>query len=67
MLRVVVAANGDCKDVRIEESSGTVSLDEAAVTAVQRWRFTPAVRAGSAVETMIRVPIAFRLAGAPVE
>lgn len=60
-LTVVVGANGACMDVEIAESSGTPSLDEAAAAAVRRWRFTPALRAGRAVEATIRVPVVFRL------
>ena len=58
---VIVAPNGDCMDIEVVESSGTPSLDEAAATAVRRWRFTPALRAGRAVEATIRVPVVFRL------
>ncbi len=65
ILLVVVTETGECKDLRIEESSGTVSLDEAAVAAVRRWRFTPAVRAGRALETTIKVPVLFRLSAKP--
>lgn len=61
VLLVTVGADGECGGVRIEETSGAPSLDEAAVAAVRHWRFTPARRAGKAVEATIRVPVAFRL------
>jgi protein TonB len=64
VLLVAVGADGECRDVRIEETSGTPSLDEAAVAAVRRWRFTPARHTGKAVEATIRVPVAFRLTAA---
>jgi protein TonB len=64
MLIVVVSSAGECKDVQIAESSGTPSLDKAAVDAVRLWRFSPAVRAGRTVETTVRVPITFKLTSA---
>lgn len=64
VLLVSVDADGACGDVRIEVSSGTPSLDEAAVAAVRHWRFTPAQNAGRTVSSIIRVPVLFRLSGA---
>lgn len=64
VLLVVVATNGECKDVQVAETSGTPSLDAAAAAAVRRWRFSPAVRAGRAVEATVSVPIAFTLTSA---
>lgn len=63
VLLVSVEADGTCRDVRVEESSGTPSLDEAAMMAVQHWRFTPARQAGKEVSATIRVPVQFRLSG----
>lgn len=65
ILLVTVGADGECADVRIEETSGTPSLDEAAVAAVRRWRFTSARHAGKAIEATIRVPVAFKLTAPP--
>ena len=61
ILRVWVSTTGECSEVQIVETSGTPSLDEAALAAVRRWRFSPATQAGRAVETTITVPIAFKL------
>jgi protein TonB len=61
VLRVVVAADGQCTDVEIAETSGTPSLDEAAMTAVRHWRFSPAIKAGRTAESAIMVPISFKL------
>jgi protein TonB len=63
VLLVSVDADGGCGDVRIEESSGTPSLDQAAIAAVRHWRFTPARTSGRTVPSMIRVPVLFRLSG----
>lgn len=44
-----VAANGYATGVDVAESSGFGSLDRAAVNAVRKWRFQPAMKEGVAV------------------
>jgi periplasmic protein TonB len=44
-----VAANGYATGAEVAESSGSTSLDRAAVTAVRKWRFRPAMKGGLAV------------------
>ena len=61
VLEVLVAANGRAREVTIQHSSGYVVLDQAAVTGIRRWRFTPASRAGLAIPARIRIPVVFRL------
>lgn len=61
VLRVVVSRTGEGRDVRIAESSGTASLDEAALAAVRLWRFAPARRNGEVAEDVVLVPVSFRL------
>ena len=46
-------ADGTAGDVRVLESSGTESLDAAAVAAVRRWKFAPATVGGDAVESVL--------------
>ncbi|MFW6162471.1 MAG: energy transducer TonB, partial [Planctomycetota bacterium] len=48
-------------EVRVARSSGHAVLDEAAVAAVRRWRFTPARAGGAAVTAEVEIPIRFRL------
>lgn len=61
VLRVVVSSTGEGREIRIAESSGTPSLDEAALAAVRHWRFTPARRNGEAAEDVVLVPVSFTL------
>jgi protein TonB len=61
LLRVRVSAEGNPLVVEVGQSSGFVSLDEAARDAVQRWRFVPARRGSEAIESWVGVPIVFRL------
>lgn len=63
MLRVLVDATGLVENATVQASSGTVSLDEAALAAVRRWRFSPARRAGTAVAHEVLVPVRFSILG----
>lgn len=61
VVRVLVGTDGSAKAVSVQGSSGHESLDEAAVQAVQQWRFRPAVRGKTAVEGYYDVRVRFRL------
>lgn len=62
-LDVKVNAEGIPIAVKVKDSSGHESLDEAALTAVWHWRFAPARRGGDAVEGSVVVPVRFNLDG----
>ena len=62
-LDVRVSAEGIPIAVKVRESSGHESLDEAALTAVWHWRFSPARRGGEPVEGAVVVPVRFNLEG----
>jgi periplasmic protein TonB len=61
VVRVEVSADGRPMSVSVEQGSGYAPLDEAAVTAVERWHFVPATRDGSPVPAVANVPVRFRL------
>jgi protein TonB len=63
LLKVLVTREGTAASVNVETSSGSTSLDEAALEAVRRWRFVPAKRGAQPVEAWHLVPIVFRLEG----
>lgn len=62
-LDVRVSAEGIPTAVKVRDSSGHESLDEAALTAVWHWRFSPARRGGEPVEGAVVVPVRFNLEG----
>lgn len=64
VLAVRVSRNGRPLSIRVEKSSRVTMLDDAAISAVRTWRFTPAYRGSVAVEDAIRVPVEFRLGSA---
>lgn len=63
LLRVQILENGCAGDISVKQSSGNDSLDESAVTAVYKWRFTPAKENNTdrAVACYTTVPVVFRL------
>ena len=63
VLRLGLDAEGRVDDVRVERSSGSETLDGAAVEAARGWRFRPARRGGRAVAASLLVPIRFQLGG----
>ena len=64
LLRVLIDDQGRAKKVEVNTSSGSELLDRAAAEAIKRWRFHPARYGDKPVESWIRIPIEFRLAGA---
>ncbi|MGZ8184461.1 MAG: energy transducer TonB [Methylobacter sp.] len=60
-LMVKVSAEGDSEEVTVQRSSGHDVLDEAAVEAVERWKFIPAKRGDTPVSSSVIVPINFIL------
>ncbi|MGE0556754.1 MAG: energy transducer TonB [Burkholderiales bacterium] len=61
MLKVLVSPEGAPLRVELDQSSGSGSLDDAALAAVKSWRFVPARRGAQNVEGWVRVPVVFRL------
>lgn len=61
LLRVHVDRTGEPGSVDLVQSSGSRSLDRAAVDAVRRWRFDPAIRNGRPADGVVQVPITFHL------
>jgi protein TonB len=60
-LLVLVGPDGRVSDVMVSGSSGSKRLDEAALSAVKRWRWSPTKRAGAAVAVRGTVTIPFVL------
>jgi protein TonB len=58
---VEIGADGLPKQIKVRQSSGFGSLDQAAVKALEQWRFAPAMRDGTAVATTVEIPLVFKL------
>lgn len=59
MTRALVCVNGTVADVHIVKS--IPMLDAAAVAAVRRWRYQPAIRVGRPVAIWVDAPVRFSL------
>lgn len=61
ILRVQVSPQGGADVVEIKTSSGSSRLDEAAQKTVRTWKFVPAKRGDTAIQSWVLVPIIFKL------
>jgi periplasmic protein TonB len=62
IVSILVSPVGAVEAVRILRSAGSnYGLDQAAVAAVKRWTFTPAVQNGKRVRVWMSYPIVFKL------
>lgn len=60
VLVIVVDRSGKPRDVRVARSLG-MGLDQKAVEAVEKWKFTPGRKDGVAVATQVAVEVTFHL------
>ncbi|MEO6170141.1 MAG: energy transducer TonB [Lysobacter sp.] len=56
---LTIGIDGRPKNIRVEDSSGHLQLDQAAVDAVKGWKFQPGTSRGQPAETPLRVPVTF--------
>ncbi|CQR71758.1 transport protein TonB [Sporomusa ovata DSM 2662] len=61
LVRVLIDTDGSAVRVSVRESSGYESFDEAALMAVQKWRFSPAKRCGIPITSFFDVRVRFSL------
>lgn len=61
LLHVLVSEDGSQQSVKIVRPSGYDLLDNAALKAVQKWRFEPTQRNGQAIKSWIEIPIEFKI------
>ena len=63
LVRIEILINGLPGEVSVQQSSGSETLDSAAISAVRRWKFMPAQerQSGRAVISYTTVPIVFKL------
>ncbi|MCI5837426.1 MAG: energy transducer TonB [Veillonellaceae bacterium] len=58
---LTIEVDGRVGDSWIISSSGSSTLDEAALSAVRRWKFVPAKEGGRAIRVNSQVPVTFNL------
>lgn len=62
-LEVTVDVEGRPDDISIATSSGYQILDQAAVNAVHKWRFRPAMMGSIKIKSRVLIPVHFNLEG----
>lgn len=62
LLSLLVTEAGKVADVKVlRAAGGTTGLNEAAIAAVKKWTFRPAVKAGKRVKVWVTYPIVFKI------
>ncbi len=61
LLEVLIDVNGKVRNLRLAESSGHNSLDQAALQSVRTWLFSPGTVGGKPQEMWVKVPVRFEL------
>ena len=61
LVRVNVDANGMATNSAVVHRSGSRELDSAAMDAVRKWQFKPALKDGKAIASTVDVPVEFKL------
>ena len=64
LFRVLVDEKGHPTDVQVLKSSGFPRLDTAAMEAIRKWAFKPAVQNSQPIQSWTRVQVAFQLQNA---
>jgi periplasmic protein TonB len=60
MLAIIVNTDGKAEDIRVVKSLG-MGLDEKAIEAIQKWRFSPGKNKGVPVRVKAQIEVNFRL------
>ena len=61
LLSVLVGLNGLPENIAVKTSSGIAELDQAAVTALKQWRFSPASQGGATLASWYDIPVRFEI------
>jgi TonB family protein len=62
ILSILISENGDVADARVlREAGGSSGLNEAALSAVRKWKFRPGVKEGKRIKVWMTYPIVFKL------
>jgi TonB family protein len=61
VLKILVGIDGKPETVQVDQSSGSASLDQAAVKAAKQWQFQPGMKDGKPYSGWTRVPVSFHL------
>ncbi|GAG91589.1 unnamed protein product, partial [marine sediment metagenome] len=63
VVKALVETDGSIREVQILKSSGNQMLDEAALAAARKAKFTPAKQRDTFVRVWVSIPMRFKLIG----
>jgi len=61
VLRALINEKGELLRAQITRSSGSIALDDAAMSALSEWKFSPAARGAGPITSWLEVPFRFIL------
>lgn len=61
VLKYVIGTNGRVKDVEVIDHGPDTTFDDAAVSAIRRWRFRPMIKDGKRIEVVHELAVNFEL------
>ncbi len=61
VVEILILADGTCGEAKVVENAGPVAFAEAALEAVRKWKYRPALRGDRAVASTQRVRFVFKL------
>ncbi len=61
VLEILILADGSVGEIKLKTSSGFKRLDDAAISAIKRWRYQPATQGGKAIDYWYEQPLEFNL------
>ncbi|OGC03370.1 hypothetical protein A2276_00415 [candidate division WOR-1 bacterium RIFOXYA12_FULL_43_27] len=61
ILQALVNASGAVEQVKIKTGSGVETLDQSAITALYKWKFSPAMQGSASLASWYEVPVKFAL------
>jgi TonB family protein len=61
VLKLLIGADGNVKNVKVESSKPSGVFDKVAIEAASKWKFNPSTSHGKATEGWVRVPLDFAL------
>jgi protein TonB len=59
LVKFVVNKNGDVEDVVIVSSTHEKIFDENTINAVKKWKFSPGIKNGQKVSTLVYLPVRY--------
>jgi protein TonB len=61
LISCTVGIGGEVLDLTVKQSSGRAELDQSAMSAIKKWKFKPAIKAGKKIKAVCIIPLNFEV------